>query len=185
MSGLFKLENLRIILDIAVILLMILALRSSDKAIKVAQNANEIAFESVKINYMPFVKLTHFTTKEFDNNYYDFIFYIKNYATNSPAINLKMKTVNPKVTNENYTFVRSTLMPNDSLNHTLSFHGIENSKIVKNICNGTKPLRISIEYFDVYNQKYKIEQEIRNSDGTFRNTDYKIIEFPLRTIISD
>lgn len=84
---------LRFVFDTAVIVVMVLALISSNNAIKVAHEANKITFQSLRSSYVPWTKLTAFSIEQKTDSSFDMNFSLKNYSS---------KEVDPILWTNNY-----------------------------------------------------------------------------------
>jgi hypothetical protein len=162
------------IFDFVVIIVMVLSLLSAYKSIEIAHDANNLTKQSLQSNYVPWPKVIGFSIQEGINNTVDFNFRIKNYSPVAPAINLTIKSIIPKILNEQMSYKKDALMPGEEGEQllTLNINSTEEKATIQAIQTGKLPVRISISCTDIFGTQYTIEQEIRKIGNVFRMIEY-------------
>lgn len=170
----FWLGPIKPIFDFVVIIVMVLSLLSAYKSMEIAHNANNITQQSLKSSYVPWPKVIGFSIQEHINNTVDFNFRIKNYSPVAPAISLTIKSIIPKILNEQMSYKKDALMNGEEGLHllTLNIDSNEEKATIQAIQAGKLPVRINISCTDIFGTQYTIEQEIRKIGNVFRMIEY-------------
>lgn len=171
----FWLSPIKTILDILIIIIIVLSLKTAQDATKAAQDANELSKQAISSNYTPWIKLVNFSIDDASDTT-QFLYTLKNFSSNGLALNLKIRSLMPNPLNENYSFTNEVLMPGEEGTLNWNFATRENIETINAIKSGRLPVRIQVSYNDRFGHSYIIEQEIRNIGKIFRMVEYKIKE---------
>jgi len=165
-------EPIRLVFDFVVIVVMIYTLNSAIDSAKVAHHANELTRQTLQSNYVPWPKLILFNIERKNNGFTNLNFRFKNFSPTGPAINLTVRSLMPKISNENYSYSKDALMPGEEGTQSLTINSAENEATIDAIQNGQLPVRVQILCTDIFGTPYKIEEEFRKIDDKYRLVEY-------------
>lgn len=171
----FWLSPVKTILDILIIIIIVLSLKTAQDATKAAQEANKLSKQAISSNYTPWIKLVNFSIDNIKDTT-QFQYTLKNFSSSGLALNLRIRSLMPNPINEKYSFTNDVLMPGEEGTLNWNFVTLENIETINSIKDGKLPVRIEVSYNDRFGYSYTIEQEIRKIGKVFRMVEYKIKE---------
>jgi hypothetical protein len=149
------LDCLKVIFDFAVIVVMIFAYQSANKANKISRDANKIAFTSLKNSYVPWLRITGIEASVIDANNIEIKYVCKNVA-NGPALNLYITVVIFGKSTTEKLYDSEALMPNSEGNYSsyVNLHGSYRPKdIIEKLKQGESPIIFDVCFEDIFGRE--------------------------------
>jgi len=167
------LEWVKIVFDFGVIVVMVFGLRAAYNANNSAREANRLATQALQSGYVPWLKITGIEVTPIEEKKFLIEYLLKNFAQ-APALKLEVNTTKPDGIIEVHSYDQEALMPNESVTLSYRSSGPHMERIVKQITTGDEPIQFAIKFFDIFDHKYIVKQEIRYIKNKYKVTNYTV-----------
>ena len=161
-----KIEIIRIILDALVLIIMAFTLNS-------AWTANRIAKQSILASRVPWLSITGIEPT-LDKNILRVAYVLKNHS-DAPALNVHVYCGGEGIAEAGTSsYDQDAVMPKRDSVMNFNFVGNSAAEAYNKLEKGNMSLIFTINYSDMFDRPYKLIQEVKKINNTFRNIHIEI-----------